>query len=147
MKVWLLQAENLFGERQGCQRMKAKYLCRWPLGLDVLYAQYTAIVEKRLLAFQQRYIDDLGPNLEIEILGSVGYTTLDPQNVETILSIRFDGTLCTAIAGDDQTLGLMSQIIVWAQDAAHYFPSLGKAFSPKTEHRGSTLESSYVAPS
>ena len=127
--------------------MKAKYLCRWPLGLDVLYAQYTAIVEKRLLAYQQRYIDDLGPNLEIQILGSVGYTTLDPQNVEAILSTRFDGTLCTAIAEDDQTLVLMSQIIVSAQDAAHCFPSLVKTFSRRMEDHGGTLESSYVGPS
>ena len=127
--------------------MKAKYLCQWPLGLDVLYAQYNAIVENRLLAFQQRYIDDLGPNLEIQILGSVGYTTLDPQNVEVILSARFDGTLCTVIAEDDQTLSLILQITVSAQDAAHCFPSSVKAFSPKTEDHGSTLASSYVAHS
>ncbi len=77
--------------------MRARFPCRWPLGLDVLYAQYNAIVEKRLLAFQQRYLDDLGPNLELQILGSVGYTTLDPQNVEAILSSRFEGMLYVLI--------------------------------------------------
>ena len=82
--------------------MKVRYPCKWPLGLDVLYAQYNAIVENRLLAFQQQYLDDLGPNLEVQILGSVGYTTLDAQNVEAVLSSRFEGTLCTKVVGDDQ---------------------------------------------
>ncbi len=81
--------------------MKARFPCKWPLGLDVLYAQYNAIADNHLLAFQQPYLDDLGPNLEIQILGSVGYTTLDPQNVEAILSSRFEGTLYTRIAEDD----------------------------------------------
>lgn len=82
--------------------MRARFPCRWPFGLDVLYAQYNAIVDKRLLAFQQQYLDDLGPNLELQILGSVGYTTLDPENVETILSSRFEGTLYMMITENSQ---------------------------------------------
>ena len=53
--------------------MKAKYPCKRPLGLDVLFAQYQANAEKRLLAFQQPYLDDLGANLELKILGAVGF--------------------------------------------------------------------------
>ncbi|KAL8662719.1 MAG: hypothetical protein Q9202_004504 [Teloschistes flavicans] len=34
--------------------------------------------------------DQLGPNFEISILGALGYTTFDPENVEAILSSRFD---------------------------------------------------------
>ena len=83
--------------------MKARFPCKWPLGLDVLYKQYNALVENRLLAFQQKYLDDLGPNLELQILGSVGYTTLDPQNVEAVLSSRFEGTLYTVIAQGDRS--------------------------------------------
>ena len=71
--------------------MKSRFPSRYPLGFDVLSAQYKANSEKRLLAFQQPYIDELGPNLEIKILGAVGYTTFDPENIEYILSSHFDG--------------------------------------------------------
>ncbi|KAL6716980.1 hypothetical protein ACLMJK_004894 [Lecanora helva] len=84
------RADTLFGEQHGCQPMESRYPCKWPLGLDVLSAQFRAIAEKRLLAFQQPFLDKLGPNLELKILGSVGYTTFDPENVEAILSTRFE---------------------------------------------------------
>lgn len=87
----LVQADSLFGEQHGCRPMESRYPCKWPLGLDILSAQYKANAEKRLLAFQQPYLDDLGPNLELKILGTVGYTTYDPENVEAILSTRFEG--------------------------------------------------------
>ncbi|KAI4100533.1 MAG: hypothetical protein L6R37_005400 [Teloschistes peruensis] len=70
--------------------MGSRYPCKWPLGIDVLRSQWYANKDKRLLAFQQPYIDQLGPNFEISILGAVGYTTFDPENVEAILSTRFD---------------------------------------------------------
>ncbi|KAL8725229.1 MAG: hypothetical protein Q9181_006492 [Wetmoreana brouardii] len=70
--------------------MKSKYPCKWPLGLDVLRSQWNANKDKRLLAFQQPFIDKWGPSFEISILGSIGYTTFDPDNVEAILSSRFD---------------------------------------------------------
>lgn len=65
---------------------------KWPLGLDVLRAQLAAIAENRLFAYQQPFIDDLGPNFVIKMLGSMGYTTLDPINLEAMLSTRFEGT-------------------------------------------------------
>ena len=93
MLTHLPQADTIFGEQHGCQPMRARFPCKWPFGLDVLSAQYSANAENRLLAFQQPYLDDLGPNLELRILGTVGYTTLDPKNVEAILSSRFEGAL------------------------------------------------------
>lgn len=71
--------------------MKSKLPSKWPLGLGVLYQQWKANADKRLLAFQQPFLDELGPSLEIEILGSIGYTTFDPENIEAALSTRFDG--------------------------------------------------------
>ncbi|KAI4266018.1 MAG: hypothetical protein L6R38_009008 [Xanthoria sp. 2 TBL-2021] len=84
------QAENLFGEQHGCHPMKSRFPIKWPLGLDVLHKQWLANADKRLLAYQQPFLDQLGPNLEIKIMGSVGYTTYDPPNVEAVLSSRFD---------------------------------------------------------
>ncbi|KAL8985943.1 MAG: hypothetical protein Q9177_004295 [Variospora cf. flavescens] len=70
--------------------MKSKLPSKWPLGLGVLYQQWKANADKRLLAFQQPFLDELGPSLEIEILGSIGYTTFDPENIEAALWTRFD---------------------------------------------------------
>ena len=92
----LSQEDIILSQRYGCLPMKARFPCQWPLGLDVLYAQYNAIQENHLLAFQQRFLDGLGPNLEIKIFGSVGYTTFDPENVEAVLSSRFEGA-CFAV--------------------------------------------------
>ena len=65
------QAEIIFGEQHCCQAMESRYPCKWPFGLDVLSAQYKANAEKRLLAFQQPYLDQLGSNMELKILGAV----------------------------------------------------------------------------
>ena len=81
--------------------MKSKFPIKWPLGLDVLHKQWYANADKRLLAFQQPFLDELGPNLEIKIMGSVGYTTYDPPNVEAVLSSRFDGAYF-ALLGEEQ---------------------------------------------
>ncbi|KAL8978269.1 MAG: hypothetical protein Q9205_006108 [Flavoplaca limonia] len=70
--------------------MKSRFPIKWPLGLDVLHKQWLANADKRLLAYQQPFLDQLGPNLEIKIMGSIGYTTYDPPNVEAVLSSRFD---------------------------------------------------------
>ncbi|CAO1605215.1 hypothetical protein XANCAGTX0491_008738 [Xanthoria calcicola] len=84
------QEESLFGEQHGCYPMKSRFPVKWPLGLDVLHKQWLANADQRLLAYQQPFLDQLGPNLEIKIMGSIGYTTYDPPNVEAILSSKFD---------------------------------------------------------
>ena len=66
---------------------------KWPFGIDILRAQLIAIADNRLLAYQQPFIDNLGPNFKIKMLGAMGYTTMDPKNLEAMLSTRFEGTL------------------------------------------------------
>lgn len=80
--------------------MRSRFPIKWPLGLDVLYKQWHANADKRLLAFQQPFLDHLGPNLEIKIMGSVGYTTYGPPNVEAVLSSSFDVTCFTRLASE-----------------------------------------------
>ena len=106
--------------------MKARFPCQWPLGLDVLYAQYNAIQENHLLAFQQRFLDELGPNLEIKILGSVGYTTFDPVNVEAVLSSRFEGACFVVMTKGDK--GLNSPIADYCLGSRRgaLFPFIGE---------------------
>lgn len=76
---------------------------KWPLGIDVLRAQLAAIADNRLFAYQQPFIDDLGPNFMIKMLGAMGYTTIDPKNLEAMLSTRFEGTRSQASFGRVQS--------------------------------------------
>jgi len=71
--------------------MAVKYPAKWPLGLDWLKAQYDAHADQHPFAYQQPTIDALGPNFTLKLLGTVGYTTVDPENIEAILSSRFAG--------------------------------------------------------
>lgn len=102
--MYTLQHERLVSERYGCQPMRSRLPCKWPLGLDVLHEQWKANADKRLLAFQQPFLDKLGPNLEIKILGSIGYTTFDPENIEAALSTRFEGTSMLLVAWIKRTI-------------------------------------------
>ena len=81
-----------FGIQHGCRPITAQLPVKWPLGIDVLRAQLAAIADNRLFAYQQPFIDNLGPNFVIKMLGAEGYTTIDPQNLEAMLSTRFEGT-------------------------------------------------------
>ena len=66
---------------------------RWPLALDIVKRGFKAGRQKRLLSLFTEYFDQLGPTVELTILGGTGFATMDPENVEAVLSTRFDGTL------------------------------------------------------
>lgn len=72
--------------------MAVNYPVKWPLGLDVLAGEYQANADQRLFALgQQPTMDWLGPNFAMKLLGTTGYLTMDPENVEAILSSKFAG--------------------------------------------------------
>ena len=64
---------------------------KWPLALDVMKRGFKAGRQKKLLGLFTDYFAQLGPTVEVTILGGGGYATMDPENIETILSTRFDG--------------------------------------------------------
>lgn len=63
---------------------------RWPLALDLLWKQWQALPSQRLLKFQSQFFDRVGPNMRFSLFGAAGYVTIDPKNVEAILSSRFE---------------------------------------------------------
>ena len=71
--------------------MKAEIPYKWPLSLDLVKQTWDANTDQRLLAFYSQFFDKLGPNLEQKLLGGIGYVTIDPENVEALLSTRFEG--------------------------------------------------------
>ena len=65
---------------------------KWPFGLDVVRSGFRASRQGKLLALFGYYFGKLGPTVELTILGGTGFATMDPENVEMILSTGFDGT-------------------------------------------------------
>lgn len=72
--------------------METKFPHKWPFALDVLKRHYDANSDQHLMAFQSKFFDQIGPNMELKLFGAVGYMTIEPKNIEAILSTRFEGT-------------------------------------------------------
>ncbi|KAI4164738.1 MAG: hypothetical protein LQ342_001713 [Letrouitia transgressa] len=83
------RSETAYGIQNSCQPITATIPYRWPGGLDLLKRQYDANAAQELLAYQTPILEKFGPNLEIKLFGNSGYITLDPLNVEAVLSTRF----------------------------------------------------------
>ena len=71
--------------------MKVQIPYKWPLSLDLVKRTWDANVDQRLLAFYSGYFNELGPNLEQKLFGAIGYITIDPENMEALLSTHFQG--------------------------------------------------------
>ncbi|KAF2096846.1 cytochrome P450 [Rhizodiscina lignyota] len=84
------KADGAYGEQHGCLPMETKLPYKWPFALDILKRQYDVLPSQRLLAFQSRYFDRIGPNMKVMLFGQVGYMTTDPKNIESILSTHFE---------------------------------------------------------
>ncbi|KAH6672294.1 cytochrome P450 [Halenospora varia] len=84
--------DNAYAQEHGCKAAQCTLPYRWPLGLDIMKAQYDALVSGHLLAGQIEWwdADGMGKTFRVKLLGAVGYVTHDPQNLETILSTRFE---------------------------------------------------------
>jgi hypothetical protein len=70
-------------------RVKLPY--KWPLAIDIVRSGFRAHWDKRLLQLFQELYRGLGPNIEQTLLGGTGFVTIDPENIETMLSTRFEG--------------------------------------------------------
>ena len=66
---------------------------KWPLALDVVKRGFRAGRQKKLLSLFTEYFKQLGPTVELTLLGGTGYATMDPENIEALLSTQFDSML------------------------------------------------------
>lgn len=78
--------EDAFGVEHGCLPIQAVTVGKWPGNLDLAKGLWDANSDGKLLAYQGRFIEKLGPNIEQRIIGDVGIVTLDPENVKAVLS-------------------------------------------------------------
>lgn len=66
---------------------------KWPLGLDMLAKALKYARTKRILQFFLDVVDENGTTFEQILLGARGIDTVDPENIEAVLSTKFDGQL------------------------------------------------------
>ncbi|KAI1378305.1 cytochrome P450 [Hypoxylon crocopeplum] len=72
-----------------CEPVDPKVPYKWPLALDLLKVQFEALFSGHTLEALTDYITIAG-TVRLELWGVTGYITTDPENIETILSTRFE---------------------------------------------------------
>ena len=63
---------------------------KWPLALDLLVEAFKADQAGAILGFFLSIIERTGTTFEQVLLGSRGVDTIDPKNIEAVLSTQFD---------------------------------------------------------
>jgi len=63
---------------------------KWPLALDLLVEAFKADQAGAILGFFQSIVERTGTTFEQVLLGNRGINTVDPKNIEAVLSTQFD---------------------------------------------------------
>lgn len=84
------QAESRFAAEKRCLPPKT-WKSKWPLGLDMLLKALKYARTMQILQFFLEVVDDNGTTFVQELLGATGIDTVDPENIEAVLSTSFDG--------------------------------------------------------
>ena len=87
----MLQSDVEFGKRNGCKPPAFVLHPKWPLALDVVKRGFRAGRQKKLLSLFTEYFEQLGPTVELRVLGGIGFATKDPENIEAVLATHFEG--------------------------------------------------------
>ncbi|KAG6985276.1 hypothetical protein G7Y79_00141g102130 [Physcia stellaris] len=86
------QAEAFFEQIHGCCTPR-RLPYSWPLALDIVVYAFRTIGEKQVLQWFVDIFDRTGPTFEQYILGAKGINTIEPENIESILSSNFAGNI------------------------------------------------------
>lgn len=84
------QAESRFAAEKGCLPPRT-WNSRWPFGLDMLVKALKYARTMQILQFFLEVVDDNGTTFVQELLGATGIDTVDPENIEAVLSTNFEG--------------------------------------------------------
>lgn len=95
---WLLQRRHrqnqlalTFAAKHGCLPPKI-WNSTWPLGLDMLVKALQFARTEQILQFFVQVVRENGLTFEQRLLGATGIDTVDPRNIEAVLSANFTGT-------------------------------------------------------
>ncbi|CAF9905365.1 MAG: hypothetical protein HETSPECPRED_004969 [Heterodermia speciosa] len=96
------RAETLFEASHGCGAPRRLHY-KWPLALDLVVEAFSNIERKQALQWFVAICERTGPTFEQNILGVRGINTIEPRNIESIMSTNFAKHLVTCIQVDHFT--------------------------------------------
>lgn len=82
------QIERRFAFEKGCQPLRP-WSAKWPCGLDLLLKVFRYAQEEKVLRLFVDVVGESGTTFEQRLLGVKGIDTVDPKNIEAILSTDF----------------------------------------------------------
>ena len=82
--------DEQFAAAHGCQPLKS-WGAKWPLGLDLLFKAFEYDRRQQILQFFLDVVAQSGNTFEQKLLFSRGVDTIEPRNIEAILSSQFSG--------------------------------------------------------
>ncbi|KAH7313319.1 cytochrome P450 [Stachybotrys elegans] len=83
------KAERSFALAHGCQPLRP-WKAEQPLGLDMLAKAFKYSGQMRILQFFLEVVETSGTTFEQNLLGARSVDTIDPRNIEAVLSTNFD---------------------------------------------------------
>ncbi|KAL4752594.1 hypothetical protein BDW72DRAFT_211555 [Aspergillus terricola var. indicus] len=83
-----LRADDQIAAINGCLPLK-KWNSAWPLGLDLLVKAFRYDRRQQILKFFVNVVDKSGTTFEQNLLFARGIDTIDPQNIQALLSTQF----------------------------------------------------------
>jgi hypothetical protein len=84
------KAQKAYGDQYGCEPAP-RLLNEWPLGLDRIKQIWDADADSRLMELFLMHFRRWGNTLEQVFLGTQAFGTIEPVNLEAILSSKFKG--------------------------------------------------------
>ncbi|KAF2829588.1 cytochrome P450 [Ophiobolus disseminans] len=81
--------ENAIAKQYNCRPVQPYVPYKWPLALDLLKQNYEILFSDHTFEKLTPYFD-IAKTCCIHLFGVTGYFTTDPDNIETILSAKFD---------------------------------------------------------
>ncbi|KAI4257252.1 MAG: hypothetical protein L6R42_005785 [Xanthoria sp. 1 TBL-2021] len=82
------RADSRFERAHGCGTPRPLQY-KWPFALDLVIDAFRIIAEKQALQWFVQIFEKTGPTFEQNVLGVKGIDTVEPDNLESILSTQF----------------------------------------------------------
>ncbi|KAJ5984237.1 hypothetical protein N7481_006336 [Penicillium waksmanii] len=79
------KVDRSIGHQNGCKKAP-RLKNRWPLGVDRLIQIWTADADQRLMDLFTFHFKDVGTTLEQKFLGTIAFGTIEPRNLEAMMS-------------------------------------------------------------